>query len=619
MEIISNAPAATAAKSNANNQAMANAHYAKSLMASRALQSNGTNNEVNIANLEPGDVFKGEITNISGKTVKVSLGSGQTLTALMLENVSIHAGNSLYFEVKENDGERVTIRPLTGEKFSPRNQTIEKSLQSAGLQLNEKNMAVVKELMDASMPIDRNSIMKILQQLVNHQGANIKTVVAMTKCGIEITPESMAQFEQYMSKQHYLSQQIDGVIESIHDMFSAFDTPDAFAGDALRLHQQLLSVLGEPAVSSDLQVTLQETFGMTQEEVMPQMQQSMALELDQDGNVLMDSLGNRYPQGSLLRDEQGNLVLDSNGQLQFTEEFLQQMSADQKEALTNGMFYSAEEEPQSIFTNDLQKHFASVLTELGMDEETVNRLLQPNRQVCDVLEHIQNFLTESMTVTDEVIKQFFASKEYAFLLDSVIDKQWKLTPEQVKNKEDVMRLFERAEKQSRQLADLGKQFSSTGEQLSQNARNMNDNLHFMQMLNDKYTYAQLPLQLTNQDANGELFVYTNKKTLEKNKKDISVLLHLDMEHLGATDVHVQLVDKKVMARFYMEDQRSLNTIKNHIDQLSHQILALGLSLETEVVRRTDKTEQVENFVDDFLAKDLPASQQVKRYNFDMRA
>ncbi|MBQ4232260.1 MAG: hypothetical protein II699_03195, partial [Lachnospiraceae bacterium] len=97
MEIITTAPAATAAKSGNYNSASASSSYSKSVMASQALRSSGGVSEVNISALEKGDVFKGEITNLTGKSVTVSLGNGQTLAATLMDNVSLNIGNNLYF------------------------------------------------------------------------------------------------------------------------------------------------------------------------------------------------------------------------------------------------------------------------------------------------------------------------------------------------------------------------------------------------------------------------------------------------------------------------------------------------------------------------------------------
>ena len=55
-----------------------------------------------------------------------------------------------------------------------------------------------------------------------------------------------------------------------------------------------------------------------------------------------------------------------------------------------------------------------------------------------------------------------------------------------------------------------------------------------------YTYAQIPLKMSGQHASGELFVYTNKKALAQGEKDLTAFLHLDLDHLGSTDVSVRM-------------------------------------------------------------------------------
>ncbi len=240
MEILTTAPGAAAARNGSLGSNSASASYSKSVMASRALMSNGMTSEVSIANLEKGDVFKGEITNLTGKSVTVSLGNGQTLSATLMDNVTLNIGNNLYFEVKDNTGDKIYLRPLTDEKFSPENQTIEKSLQSAGLQLNEKNMAVVKELMDAGMPIDRNSIMKVLQQSVNNPNASIKTIVSLIRADIPVNDVSVEQFEQYKDHQSNLNNQMENIKGQINSMYETLGSKESFAGDILRFNQGII-------------------------------------------------------------------------------------------------------------------------------------------------------------------------------------------------------------------------------------------------------------------------------------------------------------------------------------------------------------------------------------------
>ena len=262
MEIITTAAQAANAKSTLNNASTANASYSKSLMASRALMTGGRSNEVSISQLEKGDVFKGEITNMTGRNVTVSLGNGQMLSATVMDDVPLNIGNSLYFEVKENTGETVYLRPLTDEKFSPQNQTIERSLLSAGLQLNEKNMAVVKALMEAGMPIDRSSIMRILQQLVNHPNASIATIVSMTKVNLPITDGNLTQFEQYQNQDRALLGQIDTTVEQITSAYESLGEEEAFAGDIIRFNHGVLEAFAKGADSSLSPLSLRNVFYM---------------------------------------------------------------------------------------------------------------------------------------------------------------------------------------------------------------------------------------------------------------------------------------------------------------------------------------------------------------------
>ncbi|MCR4716667.1 MAG: flagellar hook-length control protein FliK [Lachnospiraceae bacterium] len=626
MEIITTAPAATAAKSGNLGAGSASSSYSKSVMASRALQSTGMTSEVNISNLEKGDVFKGEITNLTGKSVTVSLGNGQTLAATLMDNVTLNIGNNLYFEVKENTGEKIYLRPLTDEKFSPENQTIEKSLQSAGLQLNEKNMAVVKELMDAGMPIDRSSIMKVLQQSLNNPNASIKTIVSLIRADIPVNDVSVEQFEQYKAHASNLNSQMENLTNQITNMYESLSSSESFAGDVLRFNQGIIDTFTTttPGFEDPLPtLTLEQAFYMDQGEI-ESFNNFKGPALDAAGQPILAANGQAYPEGAVVLDSNGNPVVNPDGSVQVTEEFVNQIMKEHpeltKEQVMAGIKSGELLPDTNSFKNEIQNAFANQLRSLGINEDAIKMMLDPKNSAEDLMKAVHDFISNNSNLTDDQIKNFFSSKEYSVIVQSVVDHHFKMTPEQMKDKQSVDALFTRVAEESEKLADLAKNFSG-GESMSDEARNMNRNLQFMEMLNDKYTFAQIPLSLSNQDANSELYVYTNKKTLSKDKKAASILLHLDMDNLGSTDIHVQLNGGKVNARFYLEDGRSVNVVSNNIGQLEEQISKLGLSLDTEVVKRpADKKQEVEDFEEDFLAKDAPVTHQaIKRYTFDMRA
>ena len=109
----------------------------------------------------------------------------------------------------------------------------------------------------------------------------------------------------------------------------------------------------------------------------------------------------------------------------------------------------------------------------------------------------------------------------------------------------------------------------------------------------------------------------NKKNFKETKEEVSALLHLDMEYLGPTDVHVSLRGSTVHTRFYVEDEESARIIDEHMTMLEKAINDNGFSLTNEVITREPTLNTGNNMVvKEMFKNDL--EQSVKRYTFDIR-
>ena len=91
--------------------------------------------------------------------------------------------------------------------------------------------------------------------------------------------------------------------------------------------------------------------------------------------------------------------------------------------------------------------------------------------------------------------------------------------------------------------------------------------------------------------------------------------HLDMDHLGATDIKVTLTGTNVNARFYLNDQESVDIISDNMGQLAKQLTDRGFSLTNEVVMRSPK-ESSNKVVDEII--DENAEKSIKRFTFDAK-
>lgn len=169
------------------------------------------------------------------------------------------------------------------------------------------------------------------------------------------------------------------------------------------------------------------------------------------------------------------------------------------------------------------------------------------------------------------------------------------------------------------MQQMSSHTGSSGEHLSESAKGMQERIDFLQNLSNLFPYAQIPVRMEGGDRNADLFVYMNKKRMQEKKEDVSALLHLDMEYLGPTDVHVSLRGTIVHTKFYVEDEESAKIIDAHMTQLEQAIAENGYSLTNEVIMReptlhpdTEKNAVVKEMFGDDIEKS------VKRYSFDVR-
>lgn len=142
------------------------------------------------------------------------------------------------------------------------------------------------------------------------------------------------------------------------------------------------------------------------------------------------------------------------------------------------------------------------------------------------------------------------------------------------------------------------------------------NIDFMNDLNKNMTYFQMPVRFSESDANGELYVFTNKRALAEGRDNISALLHLDMEHLGPVDVYVHLQGMNVSTNFCLESEQLLDFVYSNIDKLSRRLEALGYSTTFEMKVNDDGKHF--DFVEDFINRDI-TPRITSQYILDIKA
>ena len=589
--------------------------------------------------LSSGSVFEGTVSSVKNGKVTLALSDGQTITARLSGKVPLSQGTPMFFQVKSNDGATIEIKPYTGAG-SGGNPILTNALTEGTVPVTERNLAMVDAMMKEQMPIDKQSLLNMARIANMNPGVDITTVVNMTKLGIPVSPEMAAQFENYMTDEHAILQEMDQAMNELADLAGSSDlTPN----QAVQMNHKILSILLPEQTATGAPVNTEgqiETGGQTTAEgqivtggqitaegqILTGGQTTAEGQTTSEGQILTD--GRLGAEEQTVNGEQtttaGQAIQEGTGGQAIGEVLSDQQFSSLGRLLQNipslvestKLFPEAMEQDIFIDTLEDESVAQNLMTEdaawKAVDGKTA---LDKNLTASDFLRTVSQILSENNGAASQSIQKLFGSDAYKSLLRNVMEQQWLIQPEALKQEKKISQLYEKLEQQMRQVEDALKEAGVTKTRFPETAAEVRGNIEFMNQLNQAYTYVQVPLKMSGQNANGELYVYTNKKNLRDPDAELSAFLHLDLEHLGSTDVSVKMQHRNVKTNFYMADDASYDLVEKYLPILEQKLKDKGYQCTITMTKEEKKV----SFGDDFLRKDMPQTGTLHRYSFDVRA
>lgn len=544
-----------------------------------------------LRSLTKGNIFEGTVSSMKNGRVTLALSSGQQISARIEGKVQLSLGQSMFFQVKSNDGSQIAIRPFSVEGTGA-NYTLLQALSAAGVPAESDYLSMVNRMMEEQMPIDRNSIQQMARMVNAHPEIDVQTLVQLNKLGITIDEQNAAQFENYLDDKQAITNEFDQLIEEL---------PQALESESLS-PQQMRNFGSEflLALTDGLEDVPLQNDGFTLQEMPTESVAENAIEKNiTDGNSLEKS--------ALL--ENGELLQTTEDGEAVAQETAVEQSVQQSES------YSATPHTLGALMDGKQlQNLNSMLGELlGTDATRYTK----DSGVVEVLKDIQQVLKDSLPIEREQIGKIFSSKEFVHMVKDTMQQQWTLQPQDLEadGTDKVAKLYDRMNSQLEKITEALKSIGQENTSFAQTAADIQSNVEFMNQINQAYTYVQIPLQMSGQNASAELFVYTNKKALAEGDRELTAFLHLDLDHLGATDVSVKMKNKQVSTNFYLDDDASYELISLNVERLEKRLQEKGYQCKVSVINEAKHV----NFVENFLKKDQPSAGQLHRYSFDMRA
>lgn len=544
-----------------------------------------------LRSLTKGNIFEGTVSSMKNGRVTLALSSGQQISARIEGKVQLSLGQSMFFQVKSNDGSQIAIRPFSVEGTGA-NYTLLQALSAAGVPAESDYLSMVNRMMEEQMPIDRNSIQQMVRMVNAHPEIDVQTLVQLNKLGITIDKQNAAQFENYLDDKQAITNEFDQLIEEL---------PQALESESLS-PQQMRSFGSEflLALTDGLEDVPLQNNGLVSQE--------MPAEFVAE-NTIEKSIaeGNTIEKSGLL--ENGELLQTTEDGKAVSQETATDQPVQQSES------YSAT--PHTLGALMDGKQLQNLNTMLGELLGTDATGYTKDSGVAEVLKDIQQVFKDSLPIEREQIGKLFSSKEFVHMVKDTMQQQWTLQPQELEadGTDKVTKLYDRMNAQLEKITEALKSIGQENTGFAQTAADIQGNVEFMNQINQAYTYVQIPLQMSGQNASAELFVYTNKKALAEGDRELTAFLHLDLDHLGVTDVSVKMKNKQVSTNFYLDDDASYQLISLNVDRLEKRLQEKGYQCNVSVINEAKHV----NFVENFLKNDQPSAGQLHRYSFDMRA
>lgn len=476
--------------------------------------------------------------------------------------------------------------------------------------------------------------------VVGNPQIDVATVVQMEKLGIPVTDEMAAQFENYKSDQYAILDQLESVMELL---------PEQLGKDGmglLELNQQMIDIFLSGSEKMQAAQDTADTGGNIQNTENAGSDAASAVEGQGAGeasfteetkaavlienDVILSASSGENADASVIEGQDGQMVssaatgenrqevsvlageneqsASSVAQEQNTGKNVQQTTAEGNTQTSASAMGTVPDNMQQ----DIQKLSAQLMKLPDLSQDQLNGDLSAK----EFLQVLSEAFHSTDPVSRQILKELVSSKEYRNIVRSVMEDQWLLKPEELKSEHKINELYERLDRQLAQMEKVLKNFHQSSPQLTDTASSVRNNIQFMNQLNHTCAYMQIPLKLSGQNAHSDLYVYTGGRKDHDADEELTAFLHLDLEHLGSTDVSVKLRKKQVTTNFYLADDASYQLILDHMDILEERLEQKGYQVKISVTNQEEKM----NFVEDMLKQKTPsAGGMVHRYSFDVRA
>lgn len=520
-----------------------------------------------VSNLSAGSSITGKITSMTGDTATIDVGGNQ-LSAKLDGSMNLKEGQIVTFTVRSSNDQSVTLSPLFTNMNTENVAT--KALAAASLPINEHSLQVATTMVEQGLSIEKNALTDMVHITEAYPDQDISRLAEMQRYGLDINDNTIEQFGAF---KNYENQITDGMTKIMN-----------------QIPETINNLISNGNVSEGVKL-LTNVIGTFTEANITQMDASVVQGMGEGGESLIRDK-QVISEDIVLAAERGldpgvdALVSEATKNTEINvETFEATVRVPGQEAEKVNIEYSSKvADAWQTLDNSDKSAMVDVLKQSGLGENEARFLLSDNANASDFLKATAELLkTDSLP---DSMREMITDDKFGSIMKSQMQGQWLLSPIDVGSKETVESLFHRLTEQTRGLMEAVAEVTPlTSTDLQQSLSNMNQNMDFMEQMNQMAQYVQLPLKMNGSEATGDLYVYTDKKSLAEKEGNVSALLHLDMKNIGPVDVYASISPgNNVFTKFYLPSEEMINFISDNIHILNERLENRGYSIKSEITK-----------------------------------
>lgn len=534
------------------------------------INSQNNTGGINLRDLAAGDVFRGEIININNQNVEILLDGNEHINATMQQALGLNIGEKLLFQVKDNSDTQLVIRPIANNEVS--SELVNKSLLTAGLTINDKNIAIVKELIANGQPIDKQSIINMIKLSSVYANESIDKLIDMTKNGIEINRENLDMYDAYTASSHYISENIMEIRDDILEVFEKLLESDVNFSDFTENNVNIEDT-AENTTANDI------TSGnFNENSINPENLMGNTISSDSFTkiNTILEDLSNIFDADNDNKQISESINVDKNNI--YNKESIQEASKE-----------STKDFLKMVDSSDTFKKLSEVLKNIGenMPKEAFNNIIK---------------------------SPVFKEKITKLLMDRLYLNPTKLSEDKKIVKNEVDKIYDKLNKLTEMIKNMPENVKS--ENLSLAGDKLSKNMNFMNELNNIEAYVQVPVKFSEGNKNGDLYVYNRRRNKKINDDTLTAFLHLQLDYLGATDINISLKKNSVTAKFTLDDETSRNLVEDNLGELAERLEKIGYNVTISTELSEKKSQEFNAILP--ITSNNENTVSIKRYIFDIR-